>query len=98
MRARISQRSCSVGGWLCLAFAAFTAITWYFWCPLSGDFGVIQARATYNTMVMIPPFVFGSGCLLYLARRIEHRFAHFFYWLLLAITVLIWFLTFRDFY
>jgi len=81
-----------------LVSAAFVAISWLFWCPVSRDFGVIKAQATYSTMLTIPPFIFASGCLMFLAHRSEHRFTRLIYWGLFLVTMLIWSLAFRDFY
>ena len=98
MRSHSYKWICSSCGWLCIAFAAYVAIVWFFWCPVSKDFGVMKAQAAYGTMLIIPPFIFASACLMYLAHRPEHHFTRVLYWLVFIVTMLIWSLTFGDFY
>ncbi len=101
MKAELTQlcrRGFFAASWLCLGFAAFCAVVWYFWCPVSRDFGVIRAQATFDTMRVIPPFLLASAVLLRLSRRAEHRYPRLLYWVLVAVTMFVWLLTFKDFY
>jgi hypothetical protein len=92
------RRSCFALGWALLGIAVLQALTWLFACPHAHDFGVMAAEATYNTMLVLPPFLLASACFLYVARRVDGLWARRLYWMLFVLTLLIWSLTFKDFY
>jgi peptidoglycan/LPS O-acetylase OafA/YrhL len=78
---RLLQNCAFVIGWLLLSLALLQAVMWFFWCPQSSDGGVLEAKATYSTMLGVPPFLLGSACFLFLSRKTNPLWVRRLYWI-----------------
>ena len=99
-KSKLYKNSLFAIGWLVIILAACDALSWAGSIQTMHaihDFGVIAAKATYKTMLTVPPFILVSACFLYASHRSEQGWMRRVYWLLLGVSLLIWLLTFRDF-